>query len=548
MGVESIIPTSWSPPFRRGLRAVGLAGMIVLGSGCGMTGPLDWVKNGFKVGPNYSKPPAPVAEEWVEAKDPRTQGVPPRDGEWWTVFDDPALNDLIGRAYRQNPNLRAVGTRVLQARAQQAIAVGGLFPQIQQAEGVYSTGTLIGSPAHIDFVGFNLGWELDFWGKYRRQIESANANLDASVESYDDALVTLLADVATNYVQYRVAQMRIRIARDNLQTQEKLVALVEKQQKTGTATPLDVDQLRTLMEQTRSSIPALQAVQGQASDRLCILIGEPPHDVERELGPGPELGRQPMLATPTDVAADMPVKLLSRRPDVRGAERLIAAQSPQIGVATADLYPSIGIGTILGNLGYNLSPLPAQNGGIAFVTPQFSWNILNYGRLANNVRLQDAKTQELVAIFQGKVLSAAQEVQTSLRAFLRSQEQAEALAKSAEAATNAAKIQEKLFGEVKADVNRLFLVENTRLQEQDNLAVAQGNIALNLISVYRALGGGWQIAHRDGACAAGHRDGASSIPDASGNDAAFPRPVFLKPVEMSVEPQVGPGAYPKRMP
>ncbi len=490
---------SWRLRLRRGLQMAGLAGAMLCNSGCTVTGPLDWVKNGFKVGPNYCKPPAPLANEWIEARDPRIQG-PPRDGDWWSVFQDPILNGLICRAYQNNPNLRAVGTRVLQARAQQAIAVGSFFPQSQQAVGVYSNGTVLNSSAHIDFTGFNLAWELDFWGKYRRQVESANAKLDASVENYDDALVTLLADVATNYVQYRVAQMRIKIARDNLQTQEKLVELAENQQKAGTATVRDVEQLRTLMEQTRSSIPALKIIQGLANDRLCILAGEPPHDLEPELGPGPELGSPPLPATPTCVAAGIPADLLARRPDVRSAERQVAAQSPQIGVATADLYPSISIGTTLGDLDLKAGPLPSSNSFLGFVNPAFTWNLLNYGRLANNVHLQEAKTQELIATFQNTVLLAAQEVQSSLRGFLRSQEQADALARSASAATNAATIEEKLFSDVKADVNRLFTLENSKLQEQDNLAVARGNIALSLVNVYRALGGGWQIRHGAGNC------------------------------------------------
>ena len=196
-------------------RRATLAGLLVavsLNSGCIATGPRQWIRNGFKVGPNYSRPPAPVAAEWIQAKDPRVQQAPPRDGDWWDVFQDPILNSFIYRAYQQNPNLRSVGTRVIQSRAQQAIAVGNIFPQSQQLLGLYPYGNLVRTPAHLEITAFNLSWELDFWGKYRRQVESANAQLDASVENYDDALVTLLADVATNYVQYRVAQQRIKIA------------------------------------------------------------------------------------------------------------------------------------------------------------------------------------------------------------------------------------------------------------------------------------------------------------------------------------------------
>src|SRR5512142_2183909 len=501
------------PRLRRQPTLAGLVIVALLPCGCITDKLRQYVHNGFKVGPNYSRPPAPVAAEWIQARDPRVQGPPPRDGDWWEVFRDPILNSLIGLAYRQNPTLRSVGTRVLQARAQQAIAVGNIFPQNQQVLGLYPYGNLARTPAHLDITAFNLSWELDFWGKYRRQVESANARLDASVETYDAALVTLLADVATNYVQYRVAQQRIEIARDNLRTQERLVALAERQQKVGTATSLDVEQLRTLVEQTRSTIPALEITRGQANDRLCILLGEPPHDLEPGLGPGPALGSLPMPETPVSVAAGIPADLLRRRPDVRGAERQVAAQSAQIGVAKADLYPSISIGTTLGQQDIGLPPILKSSGGLAFITPQVSWNILNYGRLVNNVHLQDARTQELIATYQNTVLTAAQEVQTALRGFLRSQEQADALARS-------------------AAVNRLFALENSRLQAQDQLSIAQGNIALNLINVYRALGGGWELRLQS---------------DCLGGGAPIPS-MTTHPVPGGGPPVPGPSAVPRERP
>jgi NodT family efflux transporter outer membrane factor (OMF) lipoprotein len=519
------------PRLLRWLQGAGLAGTVLLNGGCVATGPLEWVENGFKVGPNYHRPPAPVAPAWIEANDARVQGRHLED--WWNVFQDPALNSLIATAYRQNLNLRVVGTRVLEARAQQAIAAGNLFPQTQEATGSYSrvnlSRNMANNPAALTSAlaalpggskalskvppseiptsffsdwtaGFNLSWELDFWGRFRRAIESANASLDASVENYDDALVTLLADVATNYVQYRVAQQRIKIARDNVRTQAKLVALAERQQQVGTLTSVDVEQLRTLLEQTRSTIPALQIALGQANDSLCILLGIPPRDLEPELGPGPELGSDPVPNTPAWVAAGIPVDLLRQRPDVRSAERQVAAQSAQIGVAEADLYPTFFINGTLGWEAQDIAKLFESTSFMGTIVPQFRWNILNYGRIANNVRLQDARTQELVATYQNKVLTAAREVQTALRGFLRSQEQTEDLARSSTAAVSATKIEEKLYYDIKADVNRLYTLENTQLQEQDQLAVAQGNIALNLINVYRALGGGWEIRCPDDHC------------------------------------------------
>jgi NodT family efflux transporter outer membrane factor (OMF) lipoprotein len=499
-----------SPP--RNGRWPALTGIVVavlLNSGCIFTGPGQWIRNGFKVGPDYGKPPAPVAAEWIQSNDPSVQNRQLDD--WWQVFGDPTLDSLIVMAYEQNPTLRIAGTRVLEARAGQAIAVGNIFPQTQQATASYSrvnlnsnmplVGPLLSAlpPAERTLAfsnwlnGFNLSWELDLWGRLRRSIESNNALLDASVENYDAAMVTLLADVATNYVQYRVAQQRIKIARDNVRIQEGILALAEQKFRVGTTTRLDVEQARTVLEQTRSSIPALQITLGQANDTLCTLLGVPPRDLEPELGPGPELGSNPMPSTPAWVATGIPADLLRRRPDVRAAERQVAAQSALIGVAEAALYPTIAVNGIIGWDAADFTKLFDTRSFIGAVFPSFNWNILNYGRIKNNVHLQEARTQELIAAYQTTVLTAAREVQVSLRGFLRSQEQAGDLAKSVEAAMAATQLGVQQYRTGTIDFNRVFNLETTQVQQQDNLAVAAGNIALNLVNVYRALGGGWEL-------------------------------------------------------
>jgi NodT family efflux transporter outer membrane factor (OMF) lipoprotein len=536
-------------------RSLSMAAGVVaalLTSGCVTTSPLGWIRNGFKVGPNYCRPPAPVAEEWIQAKDPNVQNRHLQD--WWRVFQDPTLDSLVDTAYGQNLTLRIAGTRVLQARAQQAIAAGNIFPQTQQATGQYSRVNLshnvfnnpsairsfvpIAIPSGVPFgnfysdwlAGFNLSWELDFWGRFRRAIESANANLDASVENYDDALVTLLADVATNYVQFRVAQQRIRIARDNVRIQEGVLALAEEKFRVGTSTRLDVEQARTVLEQTRSTIPALQITLGQANDTLCTLLGVPPRDLEPELGPGPEPGRAPMPNTPAWVAAGIPADLLRRRPDVRSAERQVAAQSALIGVAEADLYPTFFINGTIGYEAWDLSKLFEQQSFFGTITPNFRWNILNYGRILNNVRLQQARTQELIAAYQSRVLTAGREVQVPLRGFLRSREQAEDLARSVKAARAARETGVQQYRAGTIAFNTVFQLETAQVQQQDNLAVAQGNIALNLINVYRALGGGWEIRTQEGDHGAGP---VTDVP-AQGAAPSAPKPEQLpppKPVE-----------------
>jgi NodT family efflux transporter outer membrane factor (OMF) lipoprotein len=489
--------------------------MASITSGCITTGPLDWIHNGFKVGPNYCRPSAPLALDWIDGGNPNVQHR--RYEEWWKAFQDPILDHLIATAYLQNLNLRVLGTRVLQARAQQAIAVGSIFPQLQQAQASYSreaiSHNIFNNPAAFSglvppgtpppplvgnffsdwFAGFNLSWELDFWGRFRRAIESANANLDASVENYDAALVTLLADVATNYVQYRVAQQRIKIAEDNLRIQQNVLDLAEQRFRVGTATRLDVEQAKTILEQTRSTIPALRITMGEANDRLCTLLGIPPRDLAARLGEGTKLGADPLANVPTWVAAGIPADLLRRRPDVQSAERQVAAQSALIGVAEAELYPTIFINGTIGVEAADLSKLFESRSFTGTITPTLRWNILNYGRILNNVHLQEAKTQEFIASYQNLVLTAAQEAQTALRGFLESREQVDALNRSVAAAVSATDIGTGQYRRGTINFTPVFQLQTTQVTVQDQLAIAQGNVALNLIDVYRALGGGWEI-------------------------------------------------------
>lgn len=485
--------------------------------GC-MTNPVDWARHGMKVGPNYSAPPAPVADAWLDASDPAVQKR--QIDAWWQVFGDPKLNWIIDTACRQNLNLREAGMRVLEARALRDIAIGNFFPQTQQMTGQYShtqlsyntfnnagalasalpAGSskppLLGNYYDNWSAGFNLSWELDFWGRFRRAIESANANLEASDANYDAAMVTLLADVATNYVQYRVAQQRIEIAVENVQIQESIVALAEQRYKFGTSSRLDVAEARTLLEQTRSAIPALEITLGEANDQLCTLLGIPPCDLSANLGGGTPLGADPMASVPRSVAVGIPADLLRRRPDVRSAERQVAAQSALIGVAEADLYPAFSIDGTLGWEAADFYKLFESKSFFGNISPGFQWNILNYGRIENNVHLQQAKTQELIAAYQNLVLTAAQEVQTSLRTFIRSREQVDALTRSAAAAVDATQVGLSQYKGGTSDFTTVFQLQASQESVQDELAVAQGNVALSLINVYRALGGGWEAFKR----------------------------------------------------
>jgi NodT family efflux transporter outer membrane factor (OMF) lipoprotein len=484
-----------------------LAGLLILMVPlCGCTHLRDYFHNGLKVGPNYSRPPAPVAVNWIDAADPRVRQETDELSQWWTVFNDPVLSALVCDAYRQNLTLRQAGTRVLQARAQQAIAVGNFFPQTQQAIGEYkrfaeSTAVPnrqnVRAPFYTEWTfGLSAAWELDFWGRFRRAIETANDSLSASVEDFDAVLVTLLGDVATYYVQLRTFEQRIAYARANVALLRQTLRLAEARFKAGTTGELDVVQARSTLEQTEAQIAELEISLRQANNQLCVLLGIPPEDLRACLGTGG------IPSAPTEVVVGAPAELLRRRPDVRRAERQAAAQSAQIGVAEADFYPHISIsGSIsyaagtprlspVGALVNLVGPPRALEGNIG---PTFQWNILNYGRILNNVRLQDARFLELVAAYQQAVLTAAQDVENGLVTFLRAQERARLQAASVADLQKAVRIVLAQYREGAIDLTRVTQIEQNLVLALDTLAQARGEIGLGLIHVYRALGGGWKV-------------------------------------------------------
>jgi NodT family efflux transporter outer membrane factor (OMF) lipoprotein len=488
-----------APPNSR-VRAAALALVAMLLPLAGCTPFTEYVHNGFKVGPNFGRPPAPVAKNWIDASDKRVRSESDDLSKWWAVFQDPVLDSLICDAYRQNLTLRQAGFKVLMARAQRGIAIGELFPQTQTATGDWTRNATSIEDANRQFgvtnfrrffpqwdLGFNLSWELDFWGRFRRTIEQAGANLDVSVENYDGALVTLLGDVATDYVQIRTLEKQIEFTRANAELQLKTLIIAKARFKGGTATELDVDQAQSNLSQTESQVPQLEITLRQTNNALCILLGIPPEDLNARLG------KKAIPVVSPDVAVGIPADLLRRRPDVLSAERQAAADAAAIGIAEADFYPHLSLS---GTFGYSAAHFNRLFRPTAFegsFGPQFSWEILNYGRILNNVRAEQALFQSDVAAYQNTVLSAAQDVENSLATFLKSQEQVKFLAESVDAAEKAVVVALAQYQGGTVNFNTVALVEQNLVTQQNLLAQAQGNIALGLISVYRALGGGWQI-------------------------------------------------------
>lgn len=531
------------------------AATAFLASGCSLQ---QWVDNGFKVGPNYSRPPAPVASAWIDYQDPRVKSEERDLSEWWRVFNDPTLDSLIETAYQQNLTLRVAGSRILEAQAVRGIAVGSLFPQVQQAFGDATRNKIssqVANPASNQWFsqwdgGFTASWELDVWGRFRRAIEAADAELDASIENYDDVLVILLSDIASNYVQYRTFQERLTYARTNVEIQTRAFQLAQDKFQAGATTERDVHQARQVLEQTRATIPALETGLRQANNALCVLLGMPPENLSRLLG---ATGSVP--ATPTDVGVGVPADLIRRRPDIRRAERLVAAQSARIGIAEADLYPHF---SLLGTIGVSAEQFgdlfKTPGSMVGTIGPSFRWDILNYGRLLNAVRLQDARFQQLAFAYQDSVLQAGREAENAIYGFLKAQEQTTYQQASADAALRTLEITREQYRLGAVDFTPVFLFESTLAQQQDQLAVARGNIAQNLIAIYRSLGGGWDMrlkragggGNGSGNCAATITVQGPQLPAAQAIVAAPVSPVSTTTATISWEQTTAAPARPKQ--
>ncbi len=466
------------------------------------------------VGPDFVQPKAPALEQWQEADSAAVTRKPVEQIRWWNDFHDPVLGKLIEIAYRNNYGLKVAGLKVLEARAQLGIAVGYLYPQVQQANGSVNytaasknaANTAAGDLGFWEYnVGASVGWELDFWGKFRRSIESADSNLLASVAGYDNVLVLLVAQVANTYVAIRTAEEQLWVARENVAIQQRAVQITEARFRGGDVGELDLLQARTQLLGTQATIPPLETGLQQAKNALSTLLGRPPGDIAEILGTQPGV----IPVAPPAIAAGAPTDLLRRRPDVRQAELVAATQSAAVGVAEADLYPSFGLNGVLGvvaadgtnttrtgNSGFG--QLFNANSLTFFGGPYFSWNILNYGRIRNNVRVQDARLQQTLESYQSTVLNAVKEVEDGMVAFLRSRDQERILAETEMTAQRSLAIADIGYREGFSDFQRVLDAQNSLLRTQQQLVTARSTTVSSAIGIYRALGGGWEIRSTDG--------------------------------------------------
>lgn len=455
------------------------------------------------VGPNYQVPKADVAPTWTT--NPAITNRPFSDAEifWWRNLNDPILNQLIESACARNLSLQIAGARILETRARLNHSLGNLFPQQQGISGQVNYAQLNNSllaeipgvnPDYVsDQVVFGATWEIDFWGKYRRGIESDRAGFLGSIAAYDDAMITLIADVASTYVNIRTLEERIRVATRNVTTQSESLRIATAQFNGGEASERDLQQATTRLQQTEAQIPLLNAVLAQNKYGLGVLLGEVPGEIDQHLA-----GPSQIPVAPPAVAVGIPKDLLRRRPDVVAAGLQAASYSALIGVAKAQMYPAFSLS---GEFGYasdnqaknSLGDLfnwqnRMVNAGAGVVFPVF-----NYGRLINQVRVQDALFEQALLNYQNTVLTAQQEVNTGLANFAGQQSALLSLSRAAVAARRSAELALIQYKSGQTDYTTVLSAEQSELSVEDDVAATKGNLMLSLISVYRALGGGWEI-------------------------------------------------------
>ncbi|WP_454766792.1 efflux transporter outer membrane subunit [Cupriavidus campinensis] len=450
-----------------------------------------------RLGPDFASQREDWTADWHSAAIDQASAVRalPDIREWWQIFADPTLERLIAEGDAHNASLRIAGLRVLEARAQLGIAQSGRFPQMQQAgaDALYTSRRQAGGRNPVDSrfwqysAAFDIGWELDFWGRFSRAIESADAAYFAAHANYDDVLVLLHGQMADTYYALRTAEARLRIARDNAALQQRSYEITERLFRSGQTDELDLQQARTQYLGTLSTIPEFEGQILRTRNALAVLIGRPPG----ALADLPELASHEGLIPLVDraVLQDVPANLLLRRPDIRAAELQIAAQSALIGVALADLYPSL---TLLGSIGWSASTLGGTPNSLTLLGgPSLRWNVFDYGRIRNNVRVQDARLQQLIVAYQDSVRQAAREADDAASGLIKALEREEILRDAAVSAKRSLTLANALYREGYSDFQRVLDAQRALVAQQDAYLVNRGSAVSNVIALYKALGGGW---------------------------------------------------------
>ncbi len=470
------------------------------------------------LGPDYVHPEqTALPSDWsVEKAAQDTQQSEQKLQQWWQQFNDPTLNQLVEMASQQNLDLEAAGLRIVQARSLLGISTGLQYPQVQTVSGNLARAYVNDQGVNNAALSFDAGWEMDIWGKYARGIESAEAGYYASIASYHDIMVTITAEVARNYINYRTFQERILLSRRNIEIQERVVNITQVQFDSGNVTELDVQQAKNQLFNTKAAQPSLEIAMKQSRTALALLLGVLPEEMEKLLqseGFAQRMadyenrfkssGRKPALSgsdersivpRPPRLDDKVDASLVMRRPDLQVSEMQARAQSAKIGVAETALYPSF---SLFGSIGID-STVP-DGSSFSFsdsltmvVGPTFSWNIFQYGRVKNNIRFEDARFQETLTNYNKKVLQAVNEVTNALEAYDLYLEQKSLRLQSVNSSIRAFNISMTQYENGQISFERLLNSVEKMTRAEDSYATIKGNVANQVVALYKSLGGGWE--------------------------------------------------------
>jgi NodT family efflux transporter outer membrane factor (OMF) lipoprotein len=441
------------------------------------------------VGPDYVAPEIPAPAAWQAdfgGGEDTTAPDPSRLEYWWANLDDPILSDLIDMALAQSLDVKQALSRVREARARRGVSDAGMFPTLDLSADASQSRS--GNNAVRESYGgsFDAGWELDLFGGVRRAREAALAELQAGMADLSDVLVSLTAEVGLNYVDVRTYQARLAVAKANLASQQETYELIQGRYAVGLGNELALQQARYNLESTRSRIPSLVTGGAAALNRLTVLTAKPPDKLHAML-----IEPHPIPVAPITIAVGIPAQALQRRPDIRRAERELAAQTARIGVAEAERYPKIRLS---GSIGLEAGKLADLFDGAALFWnhgPRISWNIFDAGAIRNSIKTQEAVQEQSLIAYEAAVLEALEEVENAMTAFAQEQLRRLRLTHAVEAAQLAEKLSRDKFSAGLIGFSDVLDVQRTLLSFQDQLAESDGTVTANLIRLYKALGGGW---------------------------------------------------------
>jgi outer membrane protein, multidrug efflux system len=442
------------------------------------------------VGTDYHPPQPDMPSQWHENSDV-IKSVADQDMQaWWTLFSDPLLDSLMVRAVASNQDLQKAETRVREARAQRVLAgaTGSVEATASSSRTQTSNNTTSkGQNANLFQMGFDATWEIDIFGGVQRATEAADASLAATKEDLHDTLVTLEAEVARNYLELRGGQSRLAVARDNIATQEKTVELVLGRLQLGLGSELDLVQAKTQLSLTKSQVPSFQTSIRQAIYQLALLIGQPPESLIAELSPESAV---PFI--PPRIPINLPSDLLRQRPDIRSGERRLAAATAEIGVATADLFPHFSLAALLGVQSINLSDLITSGSRYWSVGPSLKMSLFDQGKTRAEIEIRNARRDAALAMYEKSVLKALTEVESALIAFSHEQETRQILGEAVTSAEKAVSIARGRYQIGLTDFLAVLQSEYSLSQSQDQLVQSNQRLTLEMVAIFKALGGGWK--------------------------------------------------------